>query len=152
MATLNLNDPRIIAQLEALAQAGFLDKAVWTSIGETLLQTTDARFASQTAPDGTPWAPLSARYAAWKRKRGFGSDILKQRGELRNTLTYQATESSVAIGSPRIYSSLHQFGGRFKAFGKHDATMPARPFLGLSPEDEEAILDAIADAFDTYGA
>lgn len=148
MATLNLTDPRIIAYLEDLARAGFLSKAVWTAIGEELLQSTTKRFATQKAPDGTPWAPLSPRYAAWKQRHQYGNRILKMRGELRNTLTYQATDASVSIGSPRIYSSLHQFGGRFKAFGKHAATMPARPFLGLSPEDEQAILDVIADAFE----
>lgn len=148
MATLNLTDPRIIAHLEDLARAGFLSKAVWTAIGEELLESTDKRFAAQQAPDGTPWAALSPRYAAWKRKHQYGNQILKMRGELRNTLTYQAGETSVAIGSNRIYSSLHQFGGRFKAFGKHNAVMPARPFLGLSAEDEQAILDVIADAFE----
>ncbi|MDO4776308.1 MAG: phage virion morphogenesis protein [Cardiobacteriaceae bacterium] len=148
MATLNINDPRIIAYLEDLARAGFLDKAVWKTIGEALLRSTKKRYAKQQAPDGTRWAPLSPQYAAWKKRHKKGRKILKLEGEMRNTLNYQAGDASVAIGSDREYSSIHQFGGRFKAFGQHNAVMPARPFLGLSAEDEQAILDTIADAFE----
>ena len=148
MATLNLTDPRIIAHLEHLARAGFLDKKVWTSIGEALQRSTEARFAAQQAPDGTPWAPLSPRYAAWKRKHDYSDKILIKSGLMGDNIHLQATDVSVSIGSNQLYSSLHQFGGRFKAFGKHNVTMPARPFLGLSPEDEQAILDVIADAFE----
>ena len=65
MPALTFDDPRVIAYLECLAAAGFLNKAVFTAIGEELLLSTDARFDSETAPDGRPWAPLNAEYAAW---------------------------------------------------------------------------------------
>ena len=145
MPALTFDDPRVIAYLEQLAAAGFLDKAVFSAIGEELLISTDERFDSETAPDGRPWAPLNAEYAAWKRKFHGHDRILKLRGYLRDTLRYQATDVSVAIGSNRVYSAIHQFGGQ--AGREHKATIPARPYLGVSDDDVAAILEIIEDAF-----
>ena len=145
MPALTFDDPRVIAYLERLAAASFLNKAVFTAIGEELLLSTDARFDSETAPDGRPWAPLNAEYAAWKRAFHGTDKILKLRGYLRDTLRYQATDASVAIGSNRIYSAIHQFGGQ--AGRGHKATIPARPYLGVSDDDVAAILALVEDAF-----
>lgn len=145
MPALTFDDPRVIAYLEQLAAAGFLDKAVFSAIGEALKISTTDRFKNQTDPDGRPWEPLNAKYAAWKRAFHGTDKILKLRGYLRNTLRYQATDASVAIGSNRIYSAIHQFGGQ--AGREHKATIPARPYLGLSDDDVAAILEIIEDAF-----
>ena len=145
MPALTFDDPRVIAYLERLAAAGFLNKGVFTAIGEELLLSTDARFDSQTDPDGRPWAPLNAEYAAWKRAFHGHDRILKLRGYLRDTLRYQATDVSVAIGSNRVFSAIHQFGGQ--AGREHKATIPARPYLGVSDDDVAAILEIIEDAF-----
>ena len=145
MPALTFDDPRVIAYLERLAAAGFLNKAVFNAIGEELLLSTDARFDSQTDPDGRPWEPLNAKYAEWKRAFHGHDRILKLRGYLRDTLRYQATDVSVAIGSNRIYSATHQFGGQTGR--EHKATIPARPYLGVSDDDVAAILEIIEDAF-----
>ena len=145
MPALTFDDPRVIAYLERLAAAGFLNKAVFTAIGEELLLSTDDRFKNQTDPEGRPWASLNAEYAAWKRKFHGHDRILKLRGYLRDTLRYQATDVSVAIGSNRVYSAIHQFGGQ--AGREHKATIPARPYLGVSDDDVAAILEIIEDAF-----
>lgn len=129
--------------LQQIGNAEFVNKSLFLAIGEALLQSTDARFDKQQAPDGTPWQPLSPKYAAYKRKRGYGKKILKMRGHLRDTLTMQATDASVSIGSNRIYAAMHQYGGRTR-FGQ----IPARPYLGISDEDEQAIMDTLQDAFE----
>lgn len=145
MPALTFDDPRVIAYLERLAAAGFLDKAVFSAIGEELLLSTDARFDSQTDPGGRPWEPLNSKYAEWKRAFHGHDRILKLRGYLRDTLHYQATDVSVAIGSNRIYSAIHQFGGQTGR--EHKTTIPARPYLGVSDDDVAAILEIIEDAF-----
>ena len=145
MPALTFDDPRVIAYLERLAAAGFLNKAVFNAIGEELLLSTDARFDSQTDPDGRPWEPLNAKYAEWKRAFHGHDRILKLRGYLRDTLRYQATDVSVAIGSNRVYSAIHQFGGQTGR--EHKTTIPARPYLGVSDDDVAAILEIIEDAF-----
>ena len=145
MPALTFDDPRVIAYLERLAASGFLNKTVFNAIGEDMLLSTDARFDSQTDPDGRPWEPLNAKYAEWKRAFHGHDRILKLRGYLRDTLRYQATDVSVAIGSNRVYSAIHQFGGQ--AGREHKATIPARPYLGVSDDDVAAILEIIEDAF-----
>ena len=108
---------------------------------------TAGRFDREEAPDGTPWEPLSPKYRQ-RKMRIFGEDkILRLRGYLRDTIRYQASDTELRLGSNRVYAALHQFGGHFRAFGTHDAVMPARPYLGLSNEDQQEILDTVQDAF-----
>ena len=122
-------------------------------IGEHLLNTTRERFSSQTAPDGTPWAPLSEDY---KRTKPRNQDkILTLYGILRGQLTYRAARDEVAIGSPTIYAGTHQFGAERGAFGTTArgapipwGDIPARPFLGLSPDDESAVMEILAEHLD----
>lgn len=129
--------------LQQIGNAGFVNKTLFLAIGEVLRKSTKARFSKQQAPDGSPWQPLSPQYAAYKRKRGYGKKILKMRGHLRRIPTVQATDASVSIGSNRIYAAMHQYGGRTR-FGQ----IPARPYLGISDEDEKAIMGTLRDAFE----
>lgn len=105
-------------------------------IGEALLNSTRERFRSQTAPDGTPWAALSPGYRARKNKNK--NLILTLNGYLRGTLNYHAEKDRVRIGTPLIYGATHQFG-------RPEKNIPARPFLGLSADDETMLLDALHD-------
>ena len=108
-------------------------------IGEVLLNSTRERFRSRKAPDGTPWAPLSEAYAARKPKnRGM---ILVLEGQLMKTLNYEADRDGLLFGSPEVYAGTHQFG-------RAESNIPARPFLGLTAEDEAAIADILADYLD----
>lgn len=108
----------------------------YLDIGEALLNSTRERFTTQTAPDGSPWAPLSDDYK--KRKKKHPDLILTLNGYLRGTLGYSATKDELRIGTPMIYGAAHQFG-------RAEINLPARPFLGLSDEDSTMILDALAD-------
>ena len=105
------------------------------SVGELILNSARARFDSETAPDGSPWAPLAPRTVA-RKKRNAGK-ILTERGFLRGTLAVgRANADGVEVGSPLVYAATHQFGR---------GPIPARPFLGLSAEDERDVRDEIAD-------
>ena len=109
---------------------------VFRDIGEAMLNRTRERFDSQTAPDGTPWKPLSPAYALTKRPDpGL---ILTRYGRLRGTLDYRAGPREVRIGTPLIYGATHQFG-------RPEKNIPARPFLGLSPSDEQELLAILTE-------
>lgn len=85
------------------------------NIGEYLVgETQDTRFRTQTDPDRRPWVDL--RPATWRRKRQGGSimKILQQDGSLRRTITYEASNEGVAVGSPLPYAAIHQFGGTIR--------------------------------------
>ena len=154
---------------------------VFRDMGEHLLNSTRARFQSQTAPNGAAWAPLSPAYQARKRKNK--GKILTLDGRLRGLLNYQASQDTLRIGTPLIYGATHQFGADKGSFGTvtahisahirklksrdvragrrlvargvtfvkaHSRQMivpwndiPARPFLGLSTDDQQEALDTL---------
>ena len=64
----------------------------------------------------------------------FGAVVLHS--ALRGTLAYQVGADWVEVGSPLVYGATHQFGR---------GPIPARPYLGLSADDEVDIHDEILD-------
>ena len=104
-------------------------------IGEQLLLSHRERWDRQASPDGEPWAPLSPAYQA--RKPRHAEEILRLEGHLRDTLDYQADPQTLYFGSPLEYGAAHQFG-------RDDINLPARPFLGLEPQDKEQVLELLA--------
>ncbi|WP_448093557.1 phage virion morphogenesis protein [Pseudomonas lini] len=119
----------------------------FNDIAEYLHQSTDDRFRQKVAPDGSPWAPLSAVTLA--RKKGTG--ILREKGTLQDTLRKQVTSTELAFGTDRPYGAVHQFGQKKGASGSSKGRpipwgdIPARPYLGLSSEDETEVILIIHD-------
>ncbi len=125
-------------------------------MGLYLESTTIERFETSTAPDGTAWKPSL-------RVRLEGGKTLVKSGSsgLRGSITSRASSRSVEVGTNKIYAGIHQFGGiirpknaKFLAFGLpgglglrrvKEVEMPARPFLGLSTEDESELFAQVAD-------
>ena len=66
-------------------------------------------------------------------------------GLLAEQIFYNVVSDGVEVGSPMIYSAMQQFGGKKSAFPHLWGDIPARPFLGLSPSDEQSILDVIEE-------
>lgn len=145
-----------------------------SDIAEHLIISTDERARRQIAPDGTPWAPLSARTLARKKN----NKILRESGALLDTLRPQVSDHELQFGTDRPYGAIHQLGGKiehaarsqqvyfkekggvvgnrfvkksksnFSQWVTHGARvteMPARPYLGLSSEDEAEVLRIISD-------
>lgn len=64
--TIEVEDARVLAVLQRIS-AGIADpKELLVQWGEDLVDSTEQRFATSTAPDGTPWAPnTEATYLAY---------------------------------------------------------------------------------------
>lgn len=144
------------ALLARLEQMSGIDKAgVMNAIAEGLRTSTVERFASEESPEGTRWEP-SIRVA-----RQGGKTLTRSVG-LKNSIKAQADGTGAAIGTNLVYAATHQFGdertirakeSKYLRFQIGDrwvsvpsvrVSIPARPFLGISEEDEEeikAILD-----------
>jgi phage virion morphogenesis protein len=101
-------------------------------IGAGLKQSIKLRFAGEVDPDGNPWAPLDPDYELTKH----GNQILTDYRTLRQSNTSLASPTRVEVGNNLRYGPVHQFGSKKK-------NITARPYLGISREDEEMILDAI---------
>lgn len=108
------------------------------AIGAVLESSVKRRIADEkAAPDGTPWAPWSDRHGATRRT---GQSILRGEGDLLDSIQALTSAAEVQVGSNLVYAAIHQFGG--DDVGK---PIPARPYLGLSGEDERDIRDLAAD-------
>lgn len=168
MLEVTVSDSKVGEALAELEQRLSNLRTPLEDIAQYLHQSTDDRFRSQVSPDGSPWAPLAASTLARKR----GNRILRESGDLQDTLRYQVSDNELAFGTDRPYGAIHQFGGkiehaarsqqahfsgnRFASKRKSDVSrwitrgasvldIPARPYLGLSSEDETEVLAIVAD-------
>jgi phage virion morphogenesis protein len=121
------------------------------AIGAWLESSTRERFDTNRAPDGSPWKPsLGAQLR--------GTPTLVQFGRLRDSFTHAADADQVEVGTNVIYAAIHHFGGvikaktakglRFMMAGAgfvqvQSVTMPARPILGVSVDDEIEVSELV---------
>jgi phage virion morphogenesis protein len=141
-------------------------RGMYESIGLSLVTSTQHRFETSTAPDGSVWPP-SLRVLA------NGGRTLVLSARLMRSITYQASASGVEVGTNVIYAAIHQLSGAIRqaartavlhfktnkrtgqarfakpgkadrarkaAIGAHTIKMPARPFIGLDDADDRSIL------------
>ena len=155
--TISVEDAAARAMLNKLGQ---MDTApLMRRLGERIQAWTQDRFDAnqQQAPDGTPWAKLNPKYAQ-NKPRHLQNRKLTLSGHLRKSIRWQLLDSqSVLVGTNVKYAAIHQFGGEIRAKGGslrfrlanggfatvQKVTMPARPFLGISDDDRDDILDII---------
>lgn len=101
-------------------------------------QTRDRLYYTKTAPDGTPWAPWSERYDNFRKhhkKHPYSGGKLILSSDLFKTIYSSRTKTTAVVGSNRQYANTHQEGNPNK-------NIPARPFLGTSPEDLNELHDS----------
>ncbi|GEO82273.1 virion morphogenesis protein [Pararhodospirillum oryzae] len=138
--------------LDALvARAGGDMTPAWADVGALLRAATDRRFDDLSAdPDGNPWPPSIRALTE--------GHTLKDRGHLRDSITYAPGPDQVTQGSNRAYARIHQLGGVIKpksgeylrfTIGEtvhmvRQVTMPARPYLGVTDADVAQAGDILA--------
>lgn len=128
--------------IETLPQHELLD-----AIGQLVKESTRHRIeVTKTAPDGSYW-----------QKNRQGTSTLHQSGDLADLIDTSVSGGSVSIVSALVYSRIHQLGGVIKPKNKKQlafmagnklvfatkVTIPARPYLGISPQDQTDILDMV---------
>lgn len=161
--TVRLDSAAVLARLQEIARRVDDLSPAMRGIGELVAESTKERFASSTGPDGQRWkanAPSTVlamlnkvRGAYSKRdgkltKRGAtavaGKRPLVDTGILQDTIRYQLTAdgNGVEIGTNR-FAGEWEGGAAVHQFGDKKGNIPARPFLGLSANDEREILDVL---------
>ena len=170
MQIIELTDRSGLDYLHALVGRAQDMRPVLMEIGEDMAESTKARFATATSPDGTAWAPNTAltlaRYSSLFARKKDG-DFTKASaaklagkkpgtGETRmlgTTINYQVQGAdAVGIGSPMVYAGTFHYGAKSGEFGfgiyatRNGSfpipwgDIPARPFLGASDEDQTNIV------------
>ncbi|MBP9184349.1 MAG: phage virion morphogenesis protein [Fuscovulum sp.] len=140
----------VVESLEAQRALGRLSHDLLAQlayeIGGLVEEQTRRRIDSEkTAPDGTPWAPWSARHAARiaRRNRVSARSLLVGQGHLLEANQQYPGGQDVIVGNNLEYGAVHQFGSA------DGGGIPARPYLGLSIENaaeiEELVVDRLAE-------
>ena len=151
-ASLGGENQALLAKLRKFGTIQF--RGLMTSIAEGLRTSTVERFGTGTSPEGERWQPsLRAKE---------GGKTLVETTALRNSIRSQVSESGLAVGTNDIRAATHQFGDTrtIRAKGKYlmfcvggnwvrvksvTVTIPARPFLGISSEDESDIKEQLME-------
>lgn len=148
---------------------------MYADMGEYLVSSTQQRFRTSTAPDGTKWLPNSqSSYLGilgdhHSNKDGSlntkGSNrVMSKRplignGTLMQDIHYQMSGDLLLVGTNLIYAATHQFGATIKAKnGKSlswkvgdrsifvkQVIIPAREYLGISIADETELYAIVED-------
>lgn len=121
-----------------LIRAGQSLEAPFAQIGEYLIESHQARFQLEVAPDGEPWEPLDPKTV--RRKKG-DDRILRDSDTLSDTLFYQLSSDELEFGSDKEYAATHHFG-------READGIPARPIFGLATSpfnDEDEIVAILQD-------
>lgn len=129
---------RLKAALQKVSAQSF--RPMMESLAQEVEVQTIDRFKYGEGPEG-PWEDWSEKYA--ERMAGQRTKILVQRGSkgLRGSIRGERRGSSVLIGSHMKHAATHQYGDDARG-------IPARPYLGITPEDESDLLDIVNDFID----
>lgn len=134
-------------------------RGLWLALGEEIKAQTEERFDLGEEPSGQKW-PTS-----WRVKMGLGGGpTLVSTGDMRRSMTVNVNDAGGELVVPKVYAATHQFGATiepksakalyFRLGNKGNqpnfvfarkVTIPARPFLGFSARNIEAIQQVAAD-------
>lgn len=114
-------------------------------IAAVLESATESAFEAEADPvTGQAWALLSDAYLRASPKRQGGKILQASAGGLAASITADSGDFWAAIGSNKIYAAIHQFGGT-DDMPAGPASIPARPYLGVSREDEQSMLGILGE-------
>ncbi len=139
------NDGRLVIEaLQKLQKRTSNLRPALLEIGDALVESTHKRFGTMTAPDGTKWELNSV--LSTLLYKDHDRPLTGETGLLNDLIRRDVIgNDSVEIGSPQEYAAMQQFGGTKAEFPHLWGDIPARPFLGISSEDEDKILSIIQD-------
>jgi phage virion morphogenesis protein len=152
--TVELDEAAVAAKLAEIVDRMERPSGFYKGVGEYLTEVAIPRnFATETSPDGVSWASLRPLTVARREAKGQTPiQILRASGAMAASINYAAGDDHVRIGSPAIQAAVMQFGAKQGAFGRDARNhplpwgdIPARPFLGISADDEVEIIRIAED-------
>lgn len=117
---------------------------------ERLVQATTHRTPLMRSIAGTMESAVLQNFDVGGRPKWLGlkyrqGSPLVDTENLMNSITSEYTNDTALVGTNEPYAAIHQFGG--KAGRGRSVTIPARPFLILTPQDEADILEDVQHYF-----
>lgn len=126
-------------KLLELAQKSENLRPLMKNIAGIFASATEENFKNEGRPD--KWTELSEATKKQRTKqKKWPGQILQVSGQLASSISTQYDDESAVIGSNLDYAAIHQLGGQ--AGKNKKVEIPARPYLKLTDDDFNEILDA----------
>ena len=136
---IKIDNKDIERKLLELAQKGENLRPLIKNIAAIFASATEENFKNEGRPD--KWTELSeATKKQRTKKKKWPGQILQVSGQLASSISTQYDDESAIIGSNLDYAAIHQLGGQ--AGKNKKVEIPARPYLKLTDDDFNEILDA----------
>ena len=158
--SMKLDDNGSLDRIKKAIRMTIAPRPLLEGIGKMLVTSAHHRFETATDPEGKPWQPLAAstikarqKKLVTRSKRGIAASAMGAlsgktgneprfvTGRSEQSITYHASETSLDVGSNYKFPggeksalAIQELGGKA---GRNDSvTIPARPAIGVSREDE----------------
>ncbi|GEM_PF-4884460 len=115
---------RIISVLRRLSRAN--DARLHRKVGRLVAKQHRSRFETKRSPAGVRWKAWSPEY---KKTRSSGKSLLNDSGALKESIQQRMASQVLQVGSEVEYAL---------------PVNAARPFIGMSSQDENEVMDTIA--------
>ena len=136
---IKIDNKNIERKLLELAQKGENLRPLMKNIAGIFASATEENFKNEGRPD--KWTELSEATKKQRTKqKKWPGQILQVSGQLASSISTQYDDDSAIIGSNLDYAAIHQLGGQ--AGKNKKVEIPARPYLKLTDDDFNEILDA----------
>ena len=124
MLNITIDDSEVRSALTKLSSKVDNMQPALNEIGHHIESKVVFNFDDETDPYGKPWKSLSKVTQARRRegKGSLGNKILQDSGVLKGSITNNASNFAVEIGTNVEYAPTHQKGSKSR-------NIPARPFL-----------------------
>ena len=137
---IKIDNKAVESKLLDLAQKSENLRPLMKNIAGIFAYSTEENFKNEGRPDKWPELSESTIKQRTKNKQWPGM-ILQVSGQLASSVNTYYDNDSAVIGSNLDYAAIHQFGGQA---GRNKAVeIPARPYLNLTDEDFEEILQSV---------
>lgn len=136
---IKIDNKKVEKALLEIAQKTSNLRPLMKNIAGIMADSTEENFKVEGQPK---WKDLSEKTKTARKKSGhYPGQILQVSGQLALSVTTQYDDTSVVIGSNKVYAAIHQLGGQA---GKNKKTIiSARPYLKLTDDDFDEIISIV---------
>ena len=136
---IKIDNKDVDRKLLELAQKSENLRPLMKNIAGIFASATEENFKNEGRPD--KWTELSEATKKQRiKQKKWPGQILQVSGQLASSISTQYDDESAVIGSNLDYAAIHQLGGQ--AGKNKKVEIPARPYLKLTDDDFNEILDA----------
>lgn len=139
---IKLDNKDVESKLLDLAKRSETLRPLMKNIAGIFAYSTEENFKNEGRPD--KWTELSESTIKQRTKNNqWPGMILQISGQLASSVNTYYDNDSAVIGSNLEYAAIHQLGGQ--AGRNKSVEIPARPYLNLTDDDFEEIMDTVND-------